>query len=192
MKISGLILAAGLSGRMKSFKPVIKINGREFVSIIAGNLLQVCDELVVVTGYKSELVENALEKSDRIRFVYNENYEEGMFTSLKKGIIETADSGWVIYHFVDQPLIPKEFYNEFIEQIDDNYNWIQPAFNSIKGHPVLLNNSLFQIIIDAANNYSLKEISNNRAVNKKIWECRYSQILSDIDTIKDLEKLKPE
>lgn len=192
MKISGLILAAGLSGRMKSFKPVIKINGREFVSIIAGNLLQVCDELVVVTGYKSELVENALEKSDRIRFVYNENYEEGMFTSLKKGIIETADSGWVIYHFVDQPLIPKEFYNEFIEQIEDNYNWIQPAFNSIKGHPVLLNNSLFQIIIDAANNYSLKEISNNRAVNKKIWECRYSQILADIDTIKDLEKLKPE
>ncbi|HOI28807.1 MAG TPA: nucleotidyltransferase family protein [Melioribacteraceae bacterium] len=191
MKISGLILAAGLSGRMNSFKPVMKINGKSFVGIVAENLLRVCDNLIVVTGYQSEQVENALEKSDRIRFVYNQNYEEGMFSSLKIGLSESMDSAWVIYHFVDQPLIPKEFYREFIEQIEENYNWIQPSFNSVKGHPVLLKKSLFRIIIDTANNYSLKEISHNPALSKKIWDCRYPQILTDLDTLDDFNKLKP-
>lgn len=191
MKVSGLILAAGLSGRMNSFKPVMKINGKPFIRIIAENLLRVCDDLIVITGYQNKLVENAAVKSERIRFVYNENYEEGMFTSLKKGLCEAMDSGWVIYHFVDQPLIPEEFYPEFIGQIEEGFNWIQPSFNSVKGHPVLLEKSLFRIIIDAADNYSLKEISHNPIVRKKIWDCGYSQILKDLDTLDDFEKLKP-
>ena len=121
--------------------------------------------------------------------MFNQDYHEGMFTSLKKGLNESTDSDWIIYHFVDQPSLPEKFYYELIEQIDKEYNWIQPSYNKTKGHPLLLHRSIFNLILDNSNNASLKEISRSELVTKKIWECNYSQILQDLDTPGDLNNL---
>ncbi len=49
-----------------------------------------------------------------------------MFTSLQTGLTAAINSDWILYHFVDQPGLPNKFYQEFIKQIDDEHNWIQP------------------------------------------------------------------
>jgi molybdenum cofactor cytidylyltransferase len=189
MKISGLIIAAGLSGRMNSFKPLSKIDGKTFLEIITQKLLLVCDEIVIVTGYKKNLIEESLNVTSRIRCVFNGNYEQGMFTSLKRGLQESSNSDWVVYHFVDQPILPTKFYSEFIDQINMEYNWIQPAYNDVKGHPILLSQSIFPIIINEENRSSLKNVSQNTKVKRRIWNCCYPQVLYDIDTKKDFEKI---
>lgn len=111
-----------------------------------------------------------------------------MFSSLQAGLKELSDCDWLLYHFVDQPHLPAQFYVEFTEQIDESFDWIQPQYSDKKGHPILLNKSLFSQILDSKIN-SLKEINQSRSINKKIWHCTYSQVVEDIDTKDDYQKL---
>lgn len=194
MKITGLILSAGLSGRMNSFKPILTLHEKPLIVLITEKLLNICDGVVVVTGHKKEIVENTIAeyfniKSNQVRTVFNNEYESGMFSSLKKGLSAVLDSDWIIYHFVDQPSLPQKFYYDFVEQICNGYNWIQPSHNKTKGHPIILHRSIFNLILNTNSNSSLKEISSSEAVIKKIWECDYPEVLQDLDTPDDIHNL---
>lgn len=189
MKINGLILAAGFSGRMNFFKPIIQVNGKTLIHLIAEKLSNVCDEVSIVTGYNKEIIENEVKEIKKVRCIYNDKFEMGMFTSLKKGLESVKDSDWIIYHFVDQPTLPVKFYEDFIQQIQSNYNWIQPSYKNKNGHPILLSNQLFDVIICEDDNCSLKEVSKTNKVKRMIWNCDYPEILEDIDTQEDYEKI---
>lgn len=186
-KICGLIISAGLSGRMKRFKPIAIYKGDTFISNIISKLETACDEIIIVAGHqaaelKSEVMKAISGNSDKLKFIQNDDYRKGMFTSLQKGIEVVKKCDWVIYHFVDQPGLPVHFYKEFLSQIDENYNWIQPAINERKGHPLLLGKDLFETIISESADSNLRELSNNKIFRKKYWECRYPEIFQDIDT----------
>ncbi len=192
-KINGIILSAGLSGRMRKFKPLLTYKGKSFLQNIVLRLDSVCDKIIIVTGYKANEVEenvNQLILLSKIEFVHNQSFEQGMFTSLQKGLSQVKDSEWVLYHFVDQPGLPEVFYKKFVEQIDDEHNWIQPKIKEQNGHPVLIKRNLFQIILDAPLNSNLRLISSYPLVKKKFWECGYAEIFQDIDTEEDYSKLK--
>lgn len=191
-KINGLIVAAGLSGRMKSFKPLADYKGKSFIINIILKLEVICDQIFIVTGHKADdlksVVINYLTKSNqtallkKIKFVYNESYENGMFASLQKGISVAKNCDWILYHFVDQPGLPENFYLDFIKQTDSNYNWIQPVNKDQKGHPILFGKDLFKLIANSSSDSNLREISKNPIVKKKYWECDYKEIFQDIDT----------
>ena len=134
-KINGLLISAGFSGRMGAFKPLMTYEGEPFVVVITKKLLIFCDRVVIVTGFKNDQVESIINSTfytlhsslkHRVVCVYNSNYEKGMFTSLQTGLKELTDSNWVLFHFVDQPFHKEKFYKDFISQIDENYDWIQP------------------------------------------------------------------
>ncbi len=191
-KIHGLILSAGLSGRMKKFKPLLHYKGKSFIQNIALKLNSVCDKIIIVTGYNANEVEediNQLNINSKIEFVFNSNYEKGMLTSLQAGLAKAMESDWIIYHFVDQPGLPQKFYTDFIRQIDKDHNWIQPKIKEQNGHPILIRRNLFQIILDAPLNSNLRLISNHPILKKKFWECGYAEIFQDIDTEEDYSKL---
>jgi len=156
----------------------------------------VCEKIGIITGHKNEQVENEINKfilasnfsKNKIQLIYNSSFEKGMFSSLQAGLKKLSEGNWLLYHFVDQPHIPKDFYLEFTNQIEDGYDWIQPAYSQKKGHPILLNKSLFLTILDSKIK-SLKEISQIPSIKKKIWNCAYPQIVEDIDTKEDYQKL---
>ena len=191
--ITGIILTAGLSGRMNSFKPLLKLNnGKTFIQNIAGKLIQVCDEVIIVTGFKCEDIENnldAIEKHDKLRFVFNENYQSGMFTSLQAGLSET-NSKWFLYHFVDQPSLPSNFYSEFIVQIDKQFNWIQPKYNNRKGHPILFDDFVKHKILEISIDKTLRDVARDTSINKYFWECGTELIFQDIDSPEDYKRSK--
>ncbi|MCJ7553276.1 MAG: NTP transferase domain-containing protein [Ignavibacteriaceae bacterium] len=198
-KIYGVILSAGLSGRMKKFKPLAEYKGKTFIYNIILKLSSVCDKIIVVTGFKGEDLKNRIigdlsvddqaEMIKKLLFVQNENYKKGMFTSLQTGLAGAKECHWILYHFVDQPGLPEKFYPDFINEIDDNYNWIQPVNKEQKGHPILIQKELFGLILEATDNSNLREISNNPKVKKKFWECGYEEIFQDIDTEEDYQML---
>lgn len=193
--ITGLILSAGKSGRMGKFKPLINYKDKSFLKNVIINLDPVCDKIIIVTGFNStELKEKIVEQfennkeliiKDKLLFVENPVFEKGMFTSLQKGLSQAIDADWVLYHFVDQPGLPKDFYLDFIGQIDSVSNWIQPSYNNRNGHPILIKNELFEIILKPDENSNLREISREPVVRKKLWECYYQNVLQDIDTEED-------
>ena len=111
-----------------------------------------------------------------------------MFSSLQVGLKQMSTCDWLLYHFVDQPHLPQNFYTGLINQIEKYYHWIQPEYNTKKGHPILLHNSMFPKILDSTST-SLKEISQSSEIKKKIWNCSYPQVVEDIDTNEDYQKL---
>lgn len=195
MKIAGLLLAAGFSGRMKRFKPLLEIGNKPFVIIITQKLLSVCDKVFVVTGYKDEKIRNVIdsyfsEQSSRIEMVHNADYESGMFSSLKAGLNSTTDFDWFFYHFIDQPGLELKFYQSFINEIDNNYNWIQPVFNERRGHPLLFDSNVRNIILNEKKITSLRDLQNRSEIKRKYWECGTDLIFQDIDTPSDYNLFK--
>jgi molybdenum cofactor cytidylyltransferase len=194
-KIHAIILSAGLSGRMKMFKPLANYKGKTFLNNIIIKLDKICDEIIIVTGFNSDELktktikslndDNQSEVLKKIKFVFNDSFEKGMFTSLQKGISETKNCDWILYHFVDQPGLPENFYPDFIKHTDSNYNWFQPVNKGQKGHPILLGKDLFKLIAKSSPDSNLREISKSTIVKKKFWECSYKEIFQDIDTEQD-------
>lgn len=184
--VTGLIITAGLSSRMGKFKPLLQYEGKTFLHNIIRKLDSICDKIVVVTGHNRDSIEtelNSLPKRTKFKTIFNENYKDGMFTSLQKGLEFASNNSWILYHFIDQPTLPNIFYEDFLAQIDDNFDWIQPKLNSKNGHPILLNQKTINLILEAPQSSNLKEITHNSKIRKKYWDCNYSEIHDDIDTI---------
>ena len=185
---------------MKMFKPLAEYKGKTFINNLIIKLDKICDEIIVVTGFKSDELktevikslkeESQLETLKKIKFIFNESFQKGMFTSLQKGISEIKNCDWILYHFVDQPGLPENFYPDFIKQADSDYNWIQPVNKGQKGHPILLGKDLFELIANSSPDSNLREISKNPKVKKKFWDCNYKEIFQDIDTIEDYSGLE--
>ena len=180
------------------FKPLANYKGKTFIQNIILKLNPVCKKIFVVTGFNSEKLKEEVNKTfsnekgilGKLNFIYNENYEQGMFSSLQKGISSASDCDWILYHFVDQPGLPGNFYKEFTNQIDTDYNWIQPSYKYRHGHPLLLGKDLFELIIKSSPGASLRDVNKNPLVKRKFWECDYKEIFQDIDTKIDLEESK--
>ncbi|MCF6269985.1 MAG: NTP transferase domain-containing protein [Melioribacteraceae bacterium] len=191
-KITGLLIAAGFSSRMGKFKPLLTYRKKSFLYNIVTKLDSVCDETIVITGHNDDLIEkelNSFSTKKRIKTIFNENYQDGMFTSLQTGLQGTASSHWVLYHFIDQPNLPNLFYKEFIAQIDDSFDWIQPKYNGKKGHPILLGEEVIKIILASNPKSNLKQISENHNIKKKCFDVKTKSIFCDVDTKEDYKTL---
>ncbi len=191
--ITALIIAAGFSSRMKKFKPLLKYKGKSFIQNIAAKFSLITNRIIIVTGYNSNLLEEHIaewqpELKNKTQIIFNNNFEEGMFVSLKKGV-ENCKTNWLLYHFVDQPNIPEKFYYEFTQQSREEYDWLQPLYKGRKGHPIIFNKKVMEIILSGNDNSNLKEISMHDDIKKKYWECKFNEVLNDFDTVSDLDKL---
>lgn len=209
--ITGIILSAGYSSRMGKTKALLDYEGVPFIVQILLKMSFVCDRVVIVLGHNEKEIKSTVRKylkppvndtgepnllresllkiKDSIKFVKNENFELGMITSLKAGLSKAMDADWVLYHFVDQPGLPFSFYEDFVLQADDNFSWIQPMYRTRPGHPLLLNKSIFRKLTGFSNFRSLKDFSLETELNKKFWNCSYSQVLQDIDTMKEYKSI---
>jgi molybdenum cofactor cytidylyltransferase len=192
-KINGLLIAAGFSRRMGDFKPLMEYDNDPYIVVITKKLLSVCETVVIVTGHKSIEIESTIKLAfiennlfPRVKVLVNPNFEKGMFTSLQAGLKELLYSDWILYHFVDQPFHKEKFYKEFVTQINDEYDWIQPVHEDKEGHPVIFQKTIFEKIITSPEEHNLRLIRDDGVTKKKKWECGYSQILKDFDTPEDL------
>ena len=196
--ISALIICAGLSQRMGSIKSLIEYQGTPFLALIIKKCASVCKDIIVVTGYESEYVQRKIscwiqkDSPDLLRNIkwsHNADFQKGMLTSLQKGLREAKKTDWLLYHFVDQPVIPQEFYHELIQQADNDFEWIQPVYNGQNGHPLLFSQTLITRILGISPKQSLRVISKDKKLKKKLWPCAFPEILDDYDTPQQLQQL---
>jgi CTP:molybdopterin cytidylyltransferase MocA len=189
--IDGLLLAAGYSSRMGEFKPLLEHNGLPFAVGIAQKMSRVCRRVVVVLGYRSDDIRAAFASQapiETLELVENPRFDQGMFTSLQVGIAALKDVEWALYHFADQPHLPEEFYTEFVRCAQGEFDSIQPVHRGRKGHPLLLNRSLFAPIQSAPPDRTLRDAIRESHARVNLWGCPFPQVLHDFDTPGDLER----
>ena len=200
-KLNGLLISAGLSGRMGKFKPLMQFNREPFVTGITRKLVSFCEKVVIVTGFQNEKVEALIDSqfsilnsqfSNKVACVYNPNYTKGMFTSLKAGIEHLKNSEWVLYHFVDQPFFTNEFYKKMVSQANDEFDWVQPVHDGKEGHPVMFNKKVIDLISKSSLDSHLRMIRDLPDIRKNYWNCGYREVLIDFDTPEDLKNFSQE
>ncbi|HUX59298.1 MAG TPA: nucleotidyltransferase family protein [Bacteroidales bacterium] len=138
--IWGLILAAGESKRMGFPKMLLDFNGITMIENVIRNVTSSdIDYTIVVLGAdKDKLIE--LVEQSFIRYCYNENYKEGMLSSVKCGFRNLPpDIEAVMVFQGDQPLIIPRVTNMVIEAYRVSGKGIViPVYKKKRGHPLLI------------------------------------------------------
>jgi len=99
--ITVVLLAAGKSSRTSTVKQLYPIKGEYLINVQIGILLSYGFDVAVVLGHEYERIRTILDNS--VRIVHNENYEDGMFSSVKKAF-EVLDKEQLVLCHIDRPI----------------------------------------------------------------------------------------
>jgi molybdopterin-guanine dinucleotide biosynthesis protein A len=115
--ITAVILAAGASKRFGRNKLLEMINGKPMIRwVVESALNSMVDEVIVVLGFEAERVAETI-KDLPCKIVVNENYKEGMSSSVKCGLRNTMNKSMAILVIPgDCPLIRSEDMNKVINR----------------------------------------------------------------------------
>ena len=167
-----LILAAGMSTRMKGFKPLLDFHGRTMIGQVIHNFQKAgAAPIILVLGYRGDDIKDSL-AGEPVIFVRNENYASSqMFDSVKIGLRKAAGvCDRVLIAPCDAPLIRPEVIRRVMES---EYLMARPSFQGRPGHPVLLSCSLTeQICGDGKSGHSHGNDTGRRSRN--LSGCRYA------------------
>jgi molybdenum cofactor cytidylyltransferase len=137
MKYSAVIAAAGLSSRMHEFKPMLCLGNYTMIANVILNLREAgIDEIVVVTGYKSELLRCHLE-SFNVETCNNPDFAvTTMFDSIRMGLRALSEPyDYVFLTPGDVPLVGPETLKLMLTC---KGSVICPVCCGSPGHPILL------------------------------------------------------
>ena len=158
--ISAILLAAGQSRRMNGENKLTKkIQGVPLIKhsvkkIIASSI----DELIVVLGHQKEIIEKLIDKNEKIKFVFNKDFESGMASSIKTGLNNLSEKTEAFFICLgDMPMVSHDIYNQLIKS-KDNKEIIVPTYKGQQGNPVLFNKSMKEKILDITGDAGAKKI----------------------------------
>jgi molybdenum cofactor cytidylyltransferase len=138
--IKAVIAAGGLSSRMNEFKPLLEIGGSTIIEMTINNFKQLgVNEVVVVTGFRGDEIEQKLSKYN-VACIRNNDYRNThMFDSVCIGLKEVKDADFVFISPADSPFVQQFTLKRMLEEMkNENINLIQPSFEGKNGHPLLL------------------------------------------------------
>ena len=138
--IWGIILAAGESKRMGYPKMLLDFNGITMIENVIRNVKSSnVDHIMVVLGASKDKLIELIDKSP-VSYCYNDNYMEGMLSSVKCGFRNLpSDVDAVLVFQGDQPLISSVVINTVIEAFLKSAKGIViPVYKRRRGHPLMI------------------------------------------------------
>lgn len=183
MKTEGIILAAGLSSRAGTNKLILEIDGIPIIEKCILSMYDYCSRIIVVGGHRIEDIYEITQKFPKIDLVYNQNYINGMFSSVKMGLKFLKGDRFFITPG-DLPLIKNTTYEAML---GINEDIVIPTYNEKKGHPVLIKTHLVDEILRDASINSLRDfIVKKGSATLAIAD---PGILFDVDIIEDYDRM---
>ena len=171
--ISAILLAAGQSKRMNGENKLTKeIQGAPLIkhsvkSILASSI----DELIVVLGHQKETIEKLIDKDEKIKFVFNKDFESGIASSIKTGLNNLSEKTEAFFICLgDMPMVNLNIYNQLIKSINKK-EIIVPTHKGQQGNPVLFAKSMKEKIINISGDVGAKkilELNKSKILNVKI------------------------
>ena len=189
--ISAILLAAGQSKRMDGENKLTKkINGISLVKHSIKNILSSSvNELIVVIGYQREIIEKLIDKNEKIKIIFNKDFESGMASSIKTGIDNLSEKTEAFFICLgDMPMISHDIYDQLIKS-KDNKEIIVPTYKGQQGNPVLFNKSMKEKIINISGDVGAKkilELNKDKILNLKIND---QSIAKSFNTQEDFSSL---
>ena len=187
---TAIILSAGYSSRMGSFKPLMDLAGitplQRCIDLFTNSGI---NDIIVVTGYLDECIRKNIKNN--IRIVHNNRFSEGMYTSIKAGVqgLKVENEAFFILP-VDIPSVKEHTVKKMIESYEEIKDGIlYPVFDRQMGHPVLISNKFAEEIIKSNPAYGLRDILDKHKDKWNMVETADRGILLDMDTAEDFNIL---
>ena len=158
--ISAILLAAGQSKRMNGENKLSKeIQGIPLIKHSVKNILaSSIDELIVVLGHQKETIEKLINKNEKIKFVFNKDFESGIASSIKTGLNNLSEKTEAFFICLgDMPMVNQNIYNQLIKSINKR-EIIVPTYKGQQGNPVLFAKSMKEKIINISGDVGAKKI----------------------------------
>lgn len=188
-KTAIIILAAGNSSRLGEPKQLLLYQGKTLLRHTAEEALKVTSQIVVVTGETNIQIKEEIKDFHQIR---NDNWAEGMASSLKKGLKEAVqcfpEAEQFIFTVCDQPFITDSIFQALIDKKDTSKKGIvASAYADTLGVPVLFDSSYSEKLLNLNGQEGARKLI--RQYKDDTAFIPFPQGLWDIDTPEDYKKL---
>jgi molybdenum cofactor cytidylyltransferase len=182
-----IILAAGESRRMKEPKMLMPYMGKTIIERVVENVLSsdIGRIMVVIGAYHESIAEKI--SGLQVEYCFNENYKEGMLSSVICGFRSLPDNAEAAMVFQgDQPFIGPGTINKIIDGYRTTGNGIViPVHDHKRGHPVLID-FRYKTEIEKLNiDEGLRSLAGKFHDDVAEIEIKAPEILRDIDTKED-------
>ncbi|MEY8189703.1 NTP transferase domain-containing protein [Peribacillus simplex] len=187
--MEAIVLAAGYSSRANEFKMILPMGQMSVLEQTISKFEGLCSRVIVVAGFQAEIIQEEIAKiisknaySFQIKFVYNENFNQGMFHSIQKGCKEVNAPTFFITPG-DCPLVKKETVQLLAKH---KGNVVIPSFDYKGGHPIKLSSEVKQKILETNPDSNLRVVLGG--YEKQYLNVEDVGVLMDVDTPEDYQK----
>lgn len=187
-----VVLAAGQSRRLGSPKQLLSFEG----DVLISRAIEVATHsgihpVVVVLGAHATMIEPYVKKSS-IQIVINKAWEEGVSSSIKKGLETMIDFfpavDGVLFMVCDQPFLQPSLIEKLIEvQNTSGKPAAAATYDGIIGTPALFHSSLFNILMQLEGDKGARKLLDQ--LGDDVSLVTFKDGITDIDTKKDYENL---
>ncbi len=188
--VSAVVLAAGESKRMGEHKQLLLMGSRTMLervldSFIASSVCQVVAVLGSGVGKMRKVIGNRA-----VDVVFNERYQEGMSTSLIKGLeAVNRRAGGVMFALVDQPFVDTDVINRLIAAFScGSKGIVVPVYGKRRGNPVLFDMEYGEELRGLRGDRGAKEILMRHPEDVLEVDVECSGVIEDIDTVEEYRR----
>ena len=187
--ITAIVLAAGKSKRFgKSNKLLASYKKNLVLNHTLNKILKSkVDEVLLVTGYQNNKIQNQFKKYSNIKFLFNKNFNKGMSSSIKLGLknMNKKTKGFMIC-LGDMPKISTKVYDQIISKFKKIKNYPMVPYNfSKQGNPVCFPAKLKTKLMKINGDQGAKKVLKQYRFKKILVKSK--SILFDIDHKHDLK-----
>ena len=196
MKTSIIVLAAGLSSRMRAGHKLLLPFGQH--TIIEEILTQLqrtnAHEIIIVLGYEQKKIIPLLSRFHQCTIVSHPGYRNGLTSSIQQGVknISQNSAGFMLC-LSDLPFITYKEYqhllNLFVKKDPTQPCILRTTYKGKYGHPVIFSKHFRDAILQHSDPHGCKKIvRRNRHCLMEI-EMDTNAILRDVDTDADYQRI---
>ncbi len=176
-----IILAGGKSTRMGTNKMLLDYKGHPLLWHTIQSVAPFVSRVIVVTGRYDKEIKEALGNLD-VTFVYNKDYELGMFSSVLTGVKETKEDFFVLPG--DCPFIQKSTFEAILSSKEDiRY----PIYHGQEGHPLYISKKYKNELLNYGLDNNLKMFRDSKKC--EIINVEDKNIIMNLNDINDFANI---
>lgn len=171
-------------------KMLLQFNGKTMIEKVIENVAESdSDGILVVVGAGKENLIDLVKKYD-VKYCYNENYKEGMLSSVQCGFKNLPpDTEATMVFQGDQPYITADVINSVIREYRlSGKGLIMPVYKGKRGHPLLIDSKYRDQIDKLDPHEGLRSITYIYSGDLHEVSTDEPGILKDFDTYEDYKK----
>lgn len=187
LSVTMIITAGGMSTRHPPNKLLNKIGDETVIAKTITQFTQFPFRVIVVTGFDNSSISDAISAySNRISIIHNPNYELGISTSIRTGILAADDPDYYGFCNGDKPFIDSHTIGGLFEILKENSpDILYPVHSSIPGHPVFFNKSFKTSLLALKGDEGGRQIIRENQNKVTVFPTQDTGVVLDMDKFLD-------